>query len=202
MSNVSRRSALQLMAGIGLAGLGSLVLGTPAWAFESSPEHFILQPNDWLPNNARLPVLHYRQVLASGQIDALITKFDEMINHDGWPSAWHASIYEFHHYHPRAHEVLGFAGGTGELMLGGPGGRLVKVTTGDVVVLPVGTGHCQVSSTSDFIAVGGYPIGQPGDITRSPATHAMSEHMASLPVPTNDPVSGPGGPLTKLWKQA
>ena len=155
-----------------------------------------------IPNNALLPMVVYRNAIAcDGERDPAVP-FERAFACHGWGDGWRNGIHAFRHFHTTAHEALGIARGRATVEFGGAKGETLTVEAGDVVVLPAGTGHRRLSSSSDLLVVGAYPRGsrvdqqRPGDIDHAKALAAI----AAVPVPEMDPVHGPTGPLLQLWK--
>jgi uncharacterized protein YjlB len=195
---IDRRRFSAMVSAIGLTPAVSLFAAMIDKDTLVQPETLRLERNGWMPNNPELPVLIYRAT-AKGSPEQLASRMEEQFQKNGWPPQWRNGVYDFHHYHSTAHEVLGFAGGRARLMLGGPNGHEVVVQTGDVLVLPTGTGHCRLEASSDFLVVGAYPPDQNWDICRTDPSPAAVARMKQLPFPQSDPVSGEGGAWGRLW---
>jgi uncharacterized protein YjlB len=151
--------------------------------------------------NSRLPLLIYPAAIAPAE--ASPEAMEELFAANGWPPAWRYTVYPFHHYHSNAHEVLGVASGRARLMLGGPKGRAFEVAAGDVIVIPAGVVHQQLSKSADFLIVGGYPAGNTSrDLLRGEAGErpAADQRIAAVPLPKTDPVAGADGPLPAHWR--
>jgi uncharacterized protein YjlB len=160
-----------------------------------------LPPNGWVPNHAALPVVLYHQVLDTGLAD-LPDEVDRRFARNGWPVQWRDSVFDYHHFHATAHEVMAVLGGSADLMLGGPGGYTVRVAAGDALLLPAGTGHCRLEAYGAFKVAGGYPVGQQWDIRRDALTAEELHVMLALPYPSTDPVFGEHGPVADYWMNA
>ena len=64
--------------------------------------------------NSTLPLLLYEQALLAGAAGA--QEFEALFEANGWPAAWRASVFPYHHYHSTAHEALGVLGAAGVLL--------------------------------------------------------------------------------------
>ncbi|MES1929179.1 double-stranded beta helix domain-containing protein [Salinisphaera dokdonensis CL-ES53] len=151
--------------------------------------------------NSRHPVLIYRANAADQ--DGLANRLEQLFASHGWPPQWRGGVFDYHHYHSNAHEVLGVASGTAMLMLGGEQGETVDIAPGDVVILPAGTGHCRIQASVNFELVAAYPPDQqdwdlcrPGQVDLG----AARDRIATLTVPEQDPVAGAEGALVSLWR--
>jgi len=85
--------------------------------------------------------------------------------------------------------------------LGGPSGETIAVQTGDVLVLPAGTGHCNAGASDDLLVVGAYPDGMDWDLRRGDPTerNEVLANIPAVPLPRCDPGEGRGGALDRLW---
>ena len=109
--------------------------------------------------------------------------------------------YDYLHYHATVHEALGVARGHARVQIGGDNGKESKISAGDVVVLPAGTGHqCLSAGRATSAVVGAYPPGSQMHVTR-PTPENYRKALKTIPevaLPTTDPVLGEDGPLPRL----
>jgi uncharacterized protein YjlB len=110
-----------------------------------------------IPNHPHWPLVFYRGVVALPDDLDPAAIMEDLFERNGWGNSWRNGIYDYVHYHSRIHEVLGVAKGNGCVRFGGKNGRTVRVKTGDVAILPAGTGHQCLFASSDFLVVGAYP---------------------------------------------
>lgn len=88
------------------------------------------------------------------------------------------------------------------LQLGGEKGKVFDVSSGDVIVLPAGTGHKLLKSSADFHVVGAYPDGRQPDLMRGLSNErpAADQRIKNVPLPQFDPLYGKNNGLDKIWK--
>lgn len=160
-------------------------------------EAHLIPPNGRLPNNDRLPLLVYRDVLDLAGDSA--AGCEALFARHGWPGAWRNGIFGYDHFHATMHEVLGIVRGRVRVLFGGEGALEAEVAAGDVVVIPAGVAHRNLGASRDLLVVGAYPGGGYPD-TGTAAGPDTAARIAQVPVPDQDPVYGPAGPLRDRWK--
>lgn len=181
------------------------MIGFSQLADYADVSYAVLDDDGTFPNNHRLAVILYRSVVGrrgSRAGDCPPEDVEALFYRYGWGSSWRNGIYSVHHYHSTAHEVLGIYRGEVRILLGGEKGVVVDLLAGDVVVIPAGVAHKNISSRGAFRTVGAYPIGQTWDVCYGKAGERPEAHrnIESTTLPAMDPVHGDGGPTNLLWR--
>ena len=150
-----------------------------------------------VPNNPDLPVLILRGAFA----DLAPEEVRARIEGNGWSGTWIWTVFDYHHFHPDAHEALAVVAGAADLALGGPAGETVHVERGDCLVLPAGTGHKRAAASPDFRVCGAYPPGQERfeTLRQGEGSENLRSRIAGVPRPQADPSAGAAGPLIAAW---
>jgi uncharacterized protein YjlB len=149
------------------------------------------RPNGMLPNS-RFPLLVHRNGSPGGGADAVQAR----VRGNGWLNNWrYPGVYTYPHFHSTTHECLGVAAGWMEVELFGKGGLRMRVTAGDVIVMPAGVSHSMVGQSDDVLMVGGYPDGRDWDNMQEEhlteeLRRAAAKRIMMLPIPPRDPVTG------------
>ena len=143
------------------------------------------------PNHMILPVIVYQTEE---------TDFESIFKENGWKSIWTNGVFDYHHFHPNQHEVLGVKQGDALLMIGGEHGQRIEVKRGDVLLLPAGYGHKRLEQSDDFKVVGAYPDDRNVDtLTAYEDINKMNSIINAVALPATDPVYGNTGPMFKEW---
>jgi uncharacterized protein YjlB len=126
---------------------------------------------------------------------------EKIFQQNQWGNSWRNGIYNYHHYHSTAHEVLGIYSGYAKVQMGGPVGLKLDIKAGDIIIIPAGVAHKNLGSSPNFACVGAYPPGQHFDMNygESGERPKVDENIKAVGLPNTDPVYGGHGILTKEW---
>jgi uncharacterized protein YjlB len=162
---------------------------------------FVFDDNGLIPNSP-LPLVVREGAVTPDREDPP-KAFERVFLKNGWTGSWRNGVFDYHHYHSTAHEVMGVATGSATIRFGGEDGETVAVSAGDVIIIPAGVGHACIKASSDFEVIGAYADGREWDIIRDDPGQiaAARQRIAQVPLPGADPVDGPDGPLMKLWRR-
>ncbi len=149
--------------------------------------------------NSKFPLILYKNVFKErgrSGADWLEGRFLS----NNWSNSWRNGIYSFHHYHSTSHEVLGVYSGKALVHLGGEAGEKLQIEAGDVIIIPAGVGHKNLSSEGLGV-VGAYPNGRSWDLLKgNPGERPRADqNIASLPMPETDPIYGKDDGIVKIW---
>jgi uncharacterized protein YjlB len=167
---------------------------------ENGVEHYSIADDGRFPNNATHPLIVYRGVITAPSEEGALW-IEERFRANAWIPAWRNGIYDYHHYHSTAHEVLGVYAGRATVRFGGDGGIECDVAAGDVVLIPAGVSHKCLKASRDFALVGAYPREQHPDMCygKEAERPQADQSIARVPEPDTDPVHGREGPVCDLW---
>ncbi len=187
----------QFIATAGLVGF-AIFLPENTTAMETEPQKLFFKDDGKIPNN-KLPLILYKNAFKErGSSGA--SWLEKRFAANNWTNSWRNGIYSFHHYHSTSHEVLGIYAGSALVHLGGEQGEKVNVEAGDIVIIPAGVGHKNLGS-KNLGVVGAYPDGRSWDLKRGlPGERPKADqNIASLPIPSADPLLGKMEGLSKVW---
>lgn len=160
----------------------------------------ILTDDGIFPNNGLLPLIIYEKAVHVPQENPGKIIID-YLETNAWTNAWENGVFDYHHYHSTAHEVLVIVRGSARIQFGGSGGVAVLLEAGDAVVIPAGVAHKAIDLYDEFTCVGAYPSGQEYDIIKEDNNKRDEAilNIKQVPLPTADPIYGIEGPLLNNW---
>ncbi|MEK3806458.1 cupin domain-containing protein [Bacillus sp. FSL H8-0547] len=159
-------------------------------------QHELFEGDGTIPNNTEFPLLVYKAAFSEKE------EFEHALKKNSWNGAWVNGVYNYHHFHSSAHEVLGVLSGRAEVLFGGEEGRKLLLEKGDVAVIPAGVGHKCLQKDADFQVMGAYPDNEEMDMcTGKPEEYEEAiSRIKQVPLPSHDPFYGENGPLFEYWK--
>jgi uncharacterized protein YjlB len=163
----------------------------------------LLTADHHFPNNGLLPLLTYAGAINMRDSNDADT-IREILETNSWTNTWIDGIYDYHHYHSTAHEVLVILKGSARVQFGGPNGISLILERGDLVVIPAGVAHKRIEEEGGFSCMGAYPDDQQYDIMygKPEERSQAEENIRRVSLPENDPLYGSDGPLIKNWSGA
>jgi len=165
------------------------------------PQEIFLKGNDIFPNS-KFPALLYKNALKIPWFfPARYIKSLFKLHH--WTNNWRNGIYTYHHYHSNTHEAMAVIKGSTSLILGGENGIRIRISKGDLIVIPAGVAHRNEGKQNDVICIGGYPEGKDFDMNygKPEERPKADRNIARVPLPEKGPLSGIDDPLHEIWKK-
>ena len=177
--------------------------GIAALVRTRKPNVFYFKDDGETPNNPKWPLIFYRSAIALPEEYDPAAAIEDVFFKNGWADSWRDGIYDYLHFHTRTHEALGIARGFVQVQFGGLNGRKIHLKTGDVVILPAGTGHRRIKASPDLLVVSAYP--KSSGKYNEPKPAQVDHETAVLSIrkvarPKCDPIYGKSGPLLQLWQ--
>ena len=156
----------------------------------------------FIPNHPRWPIIIYRRAVRFPRALDPAAVMEDIFERNGWGDSWRGDIYDYLHYHSRIHEALGVVRGNAHVRLGGNNGGTFKIATGDLIILPAGTGHQSLKASKTFMVVGAYPAtGTYDECLPDPKQHRLgASRVRKVARPRKDPLLGTEGALIRYWK--
>ncbi len=160
----------------------------------------IIKDDGVFPNSALFILIYKKALLLPDENAATIV--EEVFKKNNWTNTWQNGIFDYHHYHSITHEALGVYEGSTTVQLGGLNGMIFEIEKGDIIIIPAGVAHKNLSPEKNFKSVGAYPEGKDYDIKRGdPEDRPETEkNIKEVPLPDTDPVYGNSGPLINNWE--
>lgn len=161
----------------------------------------LLLKDDPVFPNSKYPLLIYKSVWEIPKLLAA-RSIERHLKENLWENSWRNGVFDYHHYHSTAHEVMAVYEGRAKILFGGENGVEVNIEKGDIVIVPAGVSHKRINASEDFKIVGAYPQGQDYDMKYcQPGERPKADQqIKKVPLPKADPVYGKTGPLMKYWK--